>query len=93
MEFEIKHDATQEKFYTIIDGQEAVLEYYSLDNDTLVFNHTYVPPPLRGKGIAAVLTKYALNYAREHNFKVLPQCSYVVAYVERNKEFDDIVVS
>jgi len=93
MEFEIKHDAAKEKFYTVVDGQKAVLEYYTSDNNTLVFNHTYVPPSLRGKGIAAVLTKYALNYAREHNFKVLPQCSYVVAYVERNKEFDDIVVS
>jgi predicted GNAT family acetyltransferase len=91
MELEIKHDEQGQTFFAEINGEKALLEYYSRDDETLVFNHTFVPASLRDRGIAAGLTKYALNYAREHNFKVIPQCPYVAEYVERNKEFDDII--
>jgi uncharacterized protein len=91
MDLDIQYDESAQKFFVIIDDEEALLEYYHRDDKTLVFNHTFVPTNLRGKGIAATLTRYALNYAREHNFKVIPQCSYVVEYVEKNKEFNDII--
>jgi uncharacterized protein len=92
MDLDIQHDEALNKFFVIVNSQEALLEYYQKDDRTLVFFHTYVPPNLRGQGIAGVLTKHALDYAKDHNFKVIPQCSYVESYVKGRKEFADIII-
>jgi predicted GNAT family acetyltransferase len=56
----------------------------------VAFTHTFVPPELRGKNVAAILTKFALEDVRSQGMKVVPQCSYVATFLERNKEFADL---
>jgi len=90
MEREIKHDREKQKFYTIVDGHEALLDY-SLEGNTMNFYHTYTPPELRGKGLAKIVVQFAFNYARENNLKVIPSCSYVQAFVKRYEEYQDLV--
>ena len=91
MELEIQHDKERRRFFSIIEGNEAYLTYINHGEKVLNFNHTYVPFSLRGKSIAGQIVEYALNYARENNFKVIPGCSYVRTYLERNKQFSDLV--
>lgn len=64
---------------------------YRQDGDTVVIEHTYVPPALRGKGIAAILTQDALLEARRLGWKIIPDCSYVETYILRNPEFADVL--
>ena len=71
-------------------GEPAVISYRERD-DTIVIEHTYVPPALRGKGIAAVLTHDALLEARRLGWKIVPDCSYVETYILRNPEFRDVL--
>ncbi len=54
------------------------------------FTSTFVPPELRGKNVAAVLTRFALEDARAQGRTVVPQCSYAAAYLERNPEYADL---
>jgi len=54
--------------------------------------HTYVPNALRGKGIASKIVKVALTYAEENNLKIIPSCSYVAAYIQRHKEYEELLV-
>lgn len=75
------------------DGKVAFLAWEERSAGELVFNHTFVPPELRGRNLAAILTKFALEDARAQGRKVVPQCSYVAAYMERNREYDDLRVS
>jgi predicted GNAT family acetyltransferase len=49
----------------------------------LDFYRTFVPDALRGRGVAAVLTRHALDYAAQEGYTVIPSCSYVEWYIER----------
>ena len=88
---EIKHDITNQRFYTMVEGREAYLQYLIVDKNVLNYYKTYVPNELRGKGIAGKIVEAALNYARENNLKIIPSCSYVDIFIERNKNFEDLV--
>jgi predicted GNAT family acetyltransferase len=56
-----------------------------LGKQTLDFYRTFVPDALRGRGIAAALTKRALDYADSIGYTVIPSCSYVERYMERHQ--------
>ena len=56
-----------------------------------IADHTYVPHEARGKGIAAALLDALIADAREQGFKIVPQCSYVVAAFRRHPEWGDVL--
>ncbi len=82
-QIEVDHNPQEQCFSTVVDGYKAVLEYRTVDEQTLDFCHTFVPDELRGKGVAAVLAKAAFAYAKEHQVKVIPSCSYIATYMQR----------
>lgn len=71
-------------------GEPAVISYRERGN-TIVIEHTYVPPAMRGKGIAADLTHDVLLEARRLGWKIVPDCSFVETYIQRNPEFIDLL--
>ncbi len=44
-----------------------------------------------GQGIAGAITRHALDYSREQGWKVIPRCPYVVAWIKRHPEYQDLV--
>jgi predicted GNAT family acetyltransferase len=64
---------------------------YALRGDTLDLIHTEVPQPLEGKGYGAALAKSALEYARGERMKVTPTCPFVRKFIERHKEYAELV--
>ena len=76
------------RFELNIDDKIAFLEYQQQGPEVLAFTHTFVPSELRGRNLAAILTRYALEDAQKQGKKVAPLCSYVDAFMQRNKEFD-----
>lgn len=90
MASQIIHIPAAKRFETTIEGCVAVLEYEE-QSEVLVFTHTRVPGELRGRGIAGALTEAALAHARARGRRVLPQCSYVAAYLEKHGEHKDLV--
>ena len=81
--FVVRHDEQAHQFEVLHEGNRAYLAYMNLGKQTLDFYRTFVPVELRGLGIAAVLTREALTYAREQGYTVIPSCSYVERYLER----------
>ncbi|MFK7850899.1 MAG: GNAT family N-acetyltransferase [Akkermansiaceae bacterium] len=71
-------------------GEPAILAYHAR-GDSVVIDHTFVPPAMRGQGIAAIITQDALLEARRLGWKVIPDCSYVETYIQRNPEFSDVL--
>ena len=56
------------------------------------FVHTETNPAEQGKGYAAILMRDALSDVRENSKdKVVPVCSYVVAYMQRHPETHDLL--
>lgn len=72
------------------EGHLAVLDYEEQGEGVLVFIRTLVPPALRGRKVAAILTKFALDDARHHGKRVMPQCNYTAVYLERNAKYSDL---
>ncbi len=90
MTFAIVHNLAARRFETTVEGYTAVLEYEERGK-ALAFTHTYVPVELRGRGVAAELTAAALAHARSRGVRVVPECSYVAAYLKKHREHADLV--
>lgn len=91
MNLDIKLDSHQNKFYTLVGPHECVLYFRQIKKGVLEYYRTFVPAELRGQGIAAQLTEYALKYAEEHRQKVLPTCSYTSSYINNHPEWSILV--
>ncbi|MBP6020759.1 MAG: N-acetyltransferase [Burkholderiaceae bacterium] len=87
----IEQNTDRQRFQWIEGSALSVLDY-RLEGDVLSLTHTEVPPALAGRGIAADLTKFALDMARTNGWRVQPLCSYTVAYLRRHPEYQDLVI-
>lgn len=86
----VQHNSAENRYEAVVDGRYAVCEYEQ-EGGRVVFTHTFVPPELRGRGIAEKLVRTALEEAREKQWRVVPACSYVAAYIERHPEYQGLV--
>lgn len=91
MSLDIKNNEQTSQYETTVDGRVAYVAYDREDPDRLVLTHTIVPDELSGRGIAGELVRHALDEARAQNRKIVPQCSYVAAYIKRHPEYQDLV--
>ncbi len=87
---EVKRNEAERRFETEMDGQVGVLEYQMYGN-TIVFTHAGVPPEIEGRGVAGILTKAGLEYARAQQLRVVPQCPFVQSYLARHSEYKDLI--
>ncbi len=89
---EVINNPAENRFELWIDGQLAKLDYTE-DGDSIVMTHVGVPVDFRGQGVAEVITKAGLEYARTKSLRVIPMCSYVVAYIRRNPQYLELTKS
>jgi predicted GNAT family acetyltransferase len=88
--YDIRHNEDETQFETSIEGKTAYVAYDLEEPNRIVFTHTIVPDELSGRGIAGELVKHALDYAKEKNLTVVPQCAYVAAYIKRHPEYGEL---
>ncbi|MCX7223676.1 MAG: N-acetyltransferase, partial [Burkholderiales bacterium] len=44
-----------------------------------------------GQGLAAALTRVALEHAKQQGWRVVPRCSYAAVYIQRHPEYAGLV--
>lgn len=86
----VTNNEEAQRFEATVDGLHAIITYRRFP-DRIVFNHTEVPPPLEGKGLAAKLSRVALDFARANHLRVVPLCAYVSSFLRKHREFQDLV--
>jgi predicted GNAT family acetyltransferase len=86
---EITNNTSENRFETWINGLGSKLDYIE-DKDTFDITHVGVHPDLRGQGIAGKLTQFALEYAKSKSLRVIPICSYAVAWIQKNPEYIEL---
>ena len=89
-EEKLRIDAVSNRLELEIEGSTAFIEYKLADH-TLFLIHTEVPQELEGKGVGAAIVLKALQYAKDNDYKIVPLCPFVRTYLERHKEWNDIV--
>ncbi len=90
MNFTIADNTAAQRFETTLDGELCVLDY-RIHGKTFSLDHVGVPDAIGGRGIAAALTKYALDSARSRGMDVLPNCAYAAAWIKRHPAYADLV--
>jgi predicted GNAT family acetyltransferase len=92
MEPRVVHNESAHRYEIWLGNNRVGLADYSLVPGERHFVHTETDPAEQGKGYAAVLMREALNDVRENSKdKVVPVCSYVVAYMKRHPETQDLL--
>ena len=78
------------RYELAMDGYLAT-EHYKLDGDVITFEHTDVPKELGGKGVGSRLVQGALDHVRADGLKLIPQCPFVKAWIEKHPDYADLV--
>jgi uncharacterized protein len=86
----VTHNEEARRFEATVDGLRSLLAY-RLSPDRIVLLHTEVPAPLEGQGIAAKLTRTALDFARAHHLQVVPLCPYASGFLHKHCEYHDLL--
>lgn len=89
---EVQHNPAHKRFEIIIDEHLNIVEYI-LVGDRIIFTHTEVHPSLEGKGIASLLAKTGLEYAKTHHLNVVPLCPYVAGYMKRHPAYQELLAA
>lgn len=74
----------------LADEQVGRADYRELD-DVVVISHVEVDPRFGGRGLAAQLTRFALDDLRTRERSVWPVCPYVRSWIAKNTEYVDLV--
>ncbi|RAV32771.1 GNAT family N-acetyltransferase [Corynebacterium heidelbergense] len=83
---------TESSYVLDVEGQRAGFADFLDRGEVRDFNHTVVFPEFRGRGLSAPLIEGALEDTRRAGLKVRPTCSAVARFIERNPEYQDLVV-
>ena len=86
----VTHNEEASRFEATVDGLLSLLTYRRFP-DRIVLQHTEVPPPLERKGLAAKLTRTALDFARANHLRVVPSCPYASSFLRKHREYQDLV--
>ena len=86
----VRDNRAEAEFELVVGGQKAVAAY-QMEGDTIVFTHTIVPPELEGRGVGSKLIRGALDMVRDRGLKVVPQCTFVRAYMQKHPETRDLL--
>ena len=88
----VTHNQEAQRFELLVDGHLALSTYRRFPG-RIVLNHTEVPPPLEGHGLAAKLARFALDFARVSHLRVVPLCPYISNFIRKHPEYQDLVSS
>lgn len=86
----LKDNKTQHALEMWVDGERSFIGY-ELEGDKIYLMHTEVPESQTGGGIAAELVEKSFVYIEENNWKAVPACSYVRAFLKRHPEWNRII--
>ena len=90
MEIEVKDNPSEHRFETTVEGLTSFIDY-KLQSGVITIIHTEVPEKLGGRGIAATMSKYALEHTAANNLKLIPLCPYMRSYLTKHPEYQYLV--
>ena len=83
---QVVHDDARGAFLARLDGAEAGYLTHVREGDAVRLTHTVVDPAFEGRGVGSALVVAALDAAEQQGVGVLPQCTFVRAWLGRHPE-------
>jgi uncharacterized protein len=91
MEHTVTDNRSRSRYEIVIDGQVAGFADYVDDGHCVVLPQTLVEHEHRGKGLAAVVVRHALDDLRAQGRTVVPSCWYVQRFIDEHPQYADLV--
>ena len=79
------------RFEIAVDGAVVGFADYRRRPGVIAFTHTEIDPARKGEGLGTRLVKTALDTARAEGLAVLPYCPFVQGFIDRHREYLDLV--
>jgi predicted GNAT family acetyltransferase len=79
------------RFEIEVDGAVLGFAEYRRRPGVITFLHTEIDPAHEGEGLGTLLVKAALDTARAEGLAVLPYCPFVRGFIDRHREYLDLV--
>jgi predicted GNAT family acetyltransferase len=89
MPAEVRDNAALHRFEMKVDGHVAFIRYRR-EPGRIVLVHTEVPAALGGRGVGKRLVQATLDLVRARGERIEPVCPFVVAWLKRHPEYDDL---
>jgi predicted GNAT family acetyltransferase len=87
----ITDDTDSHRYVVRIDGRRAGLLQYRLHPESIELVHTEIYEEFEGRGLGSQLISFALQDARERGLAVLPVCPFVNDYIQRHRQYVNLV--
>lgn len=84
-------DNPAEGRFELAVGGHLAAAYYRRAPGLITFVHTEVPQALAGQGIGSRLIRGALDRVRRDGLRVVAQCPFVAAYIEKHPDYADLL--
>lgn len=91
MDVRVTDNPEEDRYEAFADGELAGCTVYRLRPGRISFVHTEIEDRFEGHGIGSKLVAEALDDARRRGLGVLPFCPFVNAFIERHREYVDLV--
>jgi uncharacterized protein len=88
----VVNNTERQRYELLVDGHIAAT-YYEKSDGVITFVHTEVPSQLGGKGIGSKLVRGALDQVRSEGLKVVAQCPFVKAFIEKHADYAGLLKS
>ena len=84
----VRHDRGERNgmFFVEREGRRVAELTYRMMGETVVVDHTWVDPKLRGGALAPSLVQAVVEWARGEKRLISPVCSYVRIVMDRSPE-------
>lgn len=87
----VRDEAERGAFVARRGDTEVGTAAYQLVGEVVVLTHTEVDPAVEGQGVGSALVRAALDDVRGQGRRVVPQCPFVAAWIERHGDYADLV--
>ncbi|GAM62891.1 acetyltransferase [Vibrio ishigakensis] len=85
------NDTEKQEYRVALEGDHFAVAKYSLQGEVMEIYSTRVPDELQGKGYGKVMMETILPEVEKQGYKVVPTCSYVAHYLNRNAQWQHLL--
>lgn len=90
---EVLHNASAHRYEIRVGDELAGFTVAEPTDDpgVILFPHTEIAPAFEGKGMASVLVQGALDDIRERGLRITVTCPYILGWLPKHPEYEDLV--
>ncbi|MET7807501.1 GNAT family N-acetyltransferase [Micromonospora chersina] len=92
MSFLVEENPAKHRFDILVDDALAGFTAYVPRGEVLVFTHTEVDDRFQNMGVGSALIRGTLDQIRERGDRIVVQCPFMRAFIERHPDYADLVI-